>query len=176
VLEPALDAIDREGSELFPFGNKFMNESTSQIHHGDDHLIKESEVTRMIPSASVHPTFVAVTGVIMIVWGIISEPFIALVGLFNVAVLWSECMKWVNWAKGIQHKRDREERIQRFVKNAVEDGKINQSIEELRKMIGEIPNGRFTKNPRHLERFQDMEKSLDQLVALHTEGTFNSLK
>jgi hypothetical protein len=24
VLEPALDAIDREGSELFPFGNKFM--------------------------------------------------------------------------------------------------------------------------------------------------------
>ena len=152
-----------------------MDESNPQIRHDNDHKISEVEVTSMIPMASLHPTFVAATGVIFIAWGVVSEPYIALLGLFNVAVLWSECMKWVNWAEGIQHRRDREERIQSVVRNAVKDGKINQSIDELRKMMSEIPNGRFTKIPRYLERYQDMEKSLDQLVALHDEGTFNSL-
>jgi len=151
-------------SELFPFGNKVMDESNPQIRHDNDHKISEVEVTSMIPMASLHPTFVAATGVIFIAWGVVSEPYIALLGLFNVAVLWSECMKWVNWAKGIKHRRDREERIQSVVRNAVEDGEIKHTVEELRRMKGEIPNGRFTKKTRDFERYQDMESVIDRLL------------
>jgi hypothetical protein len=141
-----------------------MNEATSQIHHGADHKISEVEVTSMIPRPSEHPTLVALTSLFFIVAGVFWEPYLSLVGLFFVAMLWLECMKWVNWAKEIQHRRDREERIQSVVRNAVEDGEIKETIEELHKMMGEIPNGRFTKKTRDFERHQDMDSAIDRLL------------
>ena len=122
----------------------------------------------MIPRPSEHSTIVALTSLFFIVAGVFWEPYLGLVGLFFVAMLWSECMKWVNWAKEIQHRRDREERIQSIVKNAVEDGKIKETIEELHKMMEEIPNGRFTKKSRDFERFQDMDNVIGRL--LHYKG------
>lgn len=141
-----------------------MDDSNPQIRNGDANRISEAEATSMIPSASEHPTLVALTSLFFIVAGLFWEPYLGLVGLFFVAMLWSECMKWVNWAKGIQHRCNREERIQSIVRKAVEDGEIKQVVEDLRKTMGEIPNGRFSKKTRDLERYQDMDSAIDILL------------
>ena len=141
-----------------------MDDSNHQIRNDDAHSISEAEVTSMIPRPSDHPTLVALTSLFFIVAGVIWQPYLVFVGLFFVAMLWSECMKWVNWAKRIERRRDREEWIQGVVRNAVKDGKIKESIEELHKMMGEIPNGRFTKKTRDFERYQDMDSVIYRLL------------
>ena len=141
-----------------------MDDSNPQIRKDDDHKISEVEVTSMIPIASLHPTLIALNSLFFIVAGVIWQPYLVFVGLFFVVMLWSESMKWVNWAKGIQHKRDREERIQGCIDEAVSTGKIKETIEELRKMMREIPNGRFTKKTPDFERYQDMDSVIDRLL------------
>lgn len=141
-----------------------MDDSNHQIRNEDAHSISEVEVTSMIPRPSEHPTLVALTSLVFIVAGVFWEPYLVFVGLFFVAMLWSECMKWVNWAKRIERRRDREERIQGCIDEAVSTGKIKETIEELRKMMGEIPNGRFTKKTRDFERYQDMDSVIDRLL------------
>jgi hypothetical protein len=141
-----------------------MDESNPQIRHDNDHKISEVEVTSMIPRPSEHPTIVALTSLFFIVAGVFWEPYLSLVGLFFVAMLWLECMKWVNWAKEIQELREWKNDIQTTVREAVESGKIDETIAELRQEMSKIPNGRFTKNKKEFDRYCKMEKSVDKLL------------
>ena len=70
-----------------------MDDSNHQIRNDDAHSISEAEVTSMISKPSEHPTLVALTSLFFIVAGVFWEPYLGLVGLFFVAMLWSECMK-----------------------------------------------------------------------------------
>ena len=119
----------------------------------------------MIPSGSVgHPTYSAICAAVFILGGVIWEPYLAAVALFFLVMLWHECVKWVNLAKGIEDQNDREETIQATVRKAVESGRARETIEELREMMGKIPGGRFTKKARDLKRYQDMDSTIDRLL------------
>ena len=146
-----------------------MDDSIPQIRHDNDHKISEVEVTSMIPRPSEHPTIVALTSLFFIVAGAFWEPYLGLVGLFFVAMLWSECMKWINWANGIQELREWKNKIQTTVREAVESGKIDETIAELRQEMSEIPNGRFTKNKKEFDRYCSMERVVDELREKKTD-------
>ena len=146
-----------------------MDDSIPQIRHDNDHKISEVEVTSMIPRPSEHPTIVALTSLFFIVAGTFWEPYLGLVGLFFVAMLWSECMKWINWANGIQELREWKNKIQTTVREAVESGKIDETIAELRQEMSEIPNGRFTKNKKEFDRYCSMERVVDELREKKTD-------
>lgn len=129
--------------------------------------IRDQEIEKMIPSPSEHPTIIALTCLFFIVAGSIWEPYLGFVGLFFVAMLWSECMKWVNWATEIRDRRSRYERKNRIVRDAVDTGKIDETIEEFRQLQKEIPNskggGQFIQKKRDRDRWFELDCVIDAL-------------
>ena len=122
---------------------------------------------------SEHPNMVGTAAVVFLLMGIFWESYLALLALFPLAIFWTDAWNNIRWARKYVEALESKKRIQRTVDEAVSDGKIDETIEEIRLLRKQIPNstggGQFIKNKRDRDRWFEMDRVIDALYEAKTK-------
>jgi hypothetical protein len=137
--------------------------------------IPDKEIERMaFPMASEHPNSVGISAVVFLLIGIFWEPYFGLLALFPLAIFWTESWNNIRWAREYVEASESKKRIQKTVDEAVSDGKIDETIEEIRLLQKQIPNstggGQFIKNKQDRDRWFEMDRVIDALYEVKTKN------